>query len=67
MPIAQIDRRRPPMDVEDVAQYLGTTERQIRRLVAERRIPHAHVGRKLRFLPDRIDAWLEEQCVEAEA
>ncbi len=60
-------RRRPPMDVEATAQYLGTTERQVRRLVHERKIPHAHIGAKLRLMPDRIDAWVEAQSVEPEA
>lgn len=55
------------LTVQELAERLNTTERQCRRLVHERRIPHLHVGRKLRFDWSAIDAWLEAQAVEAEA
>lgn len=58
--------RRPPMDVAGMAVYCGTSERKIRRLVHERKVPFLHLGGKLRFLPDRVDTWLDELAVEPE-
>jgi excisionase family DNA binding protein len=46
------------VDVGGVAAYLGTSVRHVRRLVAERRIPHTKVGGLVRFKLDDIDAWL---------
>ena len=51
--------RRPLLDVNGVAHYLSVSVRHIRRLVAERRIPHHKVGHFLRFDPNDIDAWLD--------
>jgi excisionase family DNA binding protein len=47
------------LDIEGVAQHLGVTERHVRRLVAERRIPFIKWGHLLRFDPDEIVAWLD--------
>ena len=49
---------RPLVDVGGIAAYLGTSERHVRRLVAERRIPHTKVGGLVRFKLDDIDLWL---------
>jgi excisionase family DNA binding protein len=38
---------------------LAITERHIRRLVAERRIPYTKVGGRLRFNFARIQTWLD--------
>ena len=51
---------RPLMDLPAVAERLGVNHRHIRRLVAERRIPHLKWSHLLRFDPDEIDAWLRE-------
>ena len=52
---------RPPLlDAAAVAQQLGTSVRHIRRLVQERRIPHVKVGRYVRFDPNDITTWIEE-------
>ncbi len=53
------------MTIAQVAQYLGVTERHIRRLVSERRIPHVRWGRLIRFDPRKIDKWIEEAAVDA--
>ena len=42
-----------------VAERLGVSERHVRRLVAERRIPFLKWGHLLRFDPDEIDEWLQ--------
>jgi excisionase family DNA binding protein len=47
------------LDVEGVARYLSVSVRHIRRLVADRRIPHHKVGHLLRFDPAEIDVWLD--------
>lgn len=48
------------VDIRGVADRLGVTERHIRRLVAERRIPYFKWGHLLRFDPAEIDEWLED-------
>jgi len=44
--------------VADVCEYLACSERHVRQLVAENRIPHANVGRLVRFSRDQVVAWL---------
>ena len=60
------DRGRPGLGklprlltISEVAEYLGVTERHVRRLVAERRIPFVKWGHLLRFDPDEIAAWID--------
>ncbi len=60
-----VDRRRL-LDIDAVAEQLGTSVRHIRRLVQERRIPVVRVGRLVRFDPVHIDAWLDEHRSSAE-
>ncbi len=55
----------PLLDVRTVAARLGTTERHIRQLIADRRIPFFKVGRSVRFDPDIIDRWLADNEREA--
>ncbi len=38
---------------------LGVTERFVRRLVEERRIPHFKLGPMVRFDPDEVDRWVQ--------
>lgn len=45
--------------IGEVAEHLGVTERHVRRLVAERRIPFVKWGHLLRFDPDEIGPWLD--------
>jgi excisionase family DNA binding protein len=53
------------LDSVTLATRLGITERHVRRLVAERRIPFVKVGRFVRFDPAQVSAWLAEASVEA--
>lgn len=53
------------MGVGELAERLGTTERFVRRLVTERRVPFHKVGKYVRFDPNDIDDWLVERRVEA--
>ena len=55
------------LGVGELAARLGTSERFVRRLVAERRMPFLKVGRFVRFDPRDVDAWLVEHRVEAVA
>ncbi len=52
------------MDIEAVAGWLSTSTRHIRRLVAEKRIPFVKVGHFVRFDPDDIVRWIQEQKVQ---
>jgi excisionase family DNA binding protein len=58
------------IDVKDAADYLGTTERHIRRLVDEKRIPYTKLGpgrsARLRFDTAKLDTWLDEFSFEPE-
>jgi excisionase family DNA binding protein len=47
------------LDIGGVAEHLGVTERHVRRVVAERRIPFVKWGHLLRFDPDEIALWLD--------
>lgn len=43
--------------LEETADWLAVSERMVRRLVAERRIPYVKVGRYVRFRPEDVEAW----------
>jgi excisionase family DNA binding protein len=48
------------LDITALASHLGVNARHIRRLVAERRIPYIKWGHLIRFDPDEIAAWLDD-------
>ena len=52
------------LDLAEVAERLRVTERHVRRLVNERRIPFLKWGHLLRFDPVELTAWLDEARVE---
>jgi len=52
------------LSVPETAAYLNTSERFVRRLVAERRIAFHHVGRHVRFALSDLDGWLAARRVE---
>jgi excisionase family DNA binding protein len=51
------------VDIDVLAEWLATSPRHIRRLVAERRVPFVKVGHFIRFDPNDITLWIEEQKV----
>jgi excisionase family DNA binding protein len=53
----------PLLDVAALADRLGVTERFVRRLVAERRVPFVKLGKFIRFDPRDIESWLEDARV----
>ena len=52
------------LTVTETAEYLNTSERFVRRLIAERRIAFHHVGRHVRFAITDLDQWLAASRVE---
>ena len=56
----------PLLDIGTAAEKMGCSERFIRRLVQERRIPFIKLGgTKVRFLDSDLDTWIAGQRVEA--
>lgn len=54
----------PALTTEDVARLLNVSSKTIQRKVARREIPFVRLGpRTVRFDPDKIERWLEEQTV----
>jgi excisionase family DNA binding protein len=56
---------RPLLDIGAAADRLGCSERFVRRLVQERRIPFVKLGgTRVRFVDVDLDTWVEGQRVE---
>jgi excisionase family DNA binding protein len=54
--------RGPLLTADEAADYLGCTERQIRRLVTERReLPAVYVGKLLRLHKEDLDAYIADR------
>ncbi|MBB5957705.1 excisionase family DNA binding protein [Saccharothrix tamanrassetensis] len=51
--------------VPEAAQYMNTTVRFVRRLIAERRIAFHHLGRHVRLKREDVDAFIDAGRVEA--
>lgn len=49
------------LDVAAAAERLGVTQRWVRRAVSERRIASVKVGRNVRFEPEAISRYIEQQ------
>lgn len=57
---------RPLLDIRAAANRLGCSERFIRRLVQERRVPFIKLGgTRVRFAEADLDKWVTGQRVEA--
>ncbi|MEV7378400.1 excisionase family DNA-binding protein [Streptomyces lydicus] len=52
------------MDVEEVAERLGTTVRFPRRLIEERRIEYVKVGRHVRIRESVVEAYMANNTVQ---
>jgi excisionase family DNA binding protein len=48
------------LDYEELADWLNDSIRHLRRLVQEGRIPYLKVGHFVRFDPDQVRQWLED-------
>jgi excisionase family DNA binding protein len=53
------------LDVPGLADYLAVSEKFVRRLVDQRRIPFRKVGRLVRFDPAEVAQWLASCKVDA--
>jgi excisionase family DNA binding protein len=67
-PTPNLDRS-PPLpprllNVGELAERLGVTERHVRRLVHERRIPFVKWGHLVRFDPRDVAEWLDSARVD---
>jgi excisionase family DNA binding protein len=51
--------------MEQAADRLGTTQRFVRRLVAERRIPYLKIGRHVRISEDDVEEFISIARIEA--
>jgi excisionase family DNA binding protein len=51
------------LTVDQAAELLGTKERFVRRLVAERRITFVHVGRYVRIPESAVEDYIEARTV----
>jgi excisionase family DNA binding protein len=49
--------------IETLASWLGVEIVFVRRLVAERRVPFLKIGKFVRFDPDEVATWIDEQRV----
>ena len=47
------------LSTDELAEHLGVTQRHVRRLVAERRVPFLKWRRFVRFDPTEIAMWLD--------
>jgi len=54
------------LDAAEAAEYLGVTERWVRRAIKERRIPFVKLGAMVRFEPEALDRYLDSARVEPE-
>lgn len=59
------DTRQGMLDVPGLADYLAVSEKFVRRLVDQRRIPFRKVGRLVRFDPAEVAQWLASCKVDA--
>jgi excisionase family DNA binding protein len=56
---------RPLLTVDELAEFLSTTPQSIRHMIHRRQIPFIRLGeRRVRFDPDQIAAWVDEQRVD---
>jgi len=53
------------LDIKEAAERLGTTERHMRALIANRKIAYIKVGRLIRFDPSALDEWIKANTITA--
>ena len=63
-----IEPEEPPrlLDIKTLTseEWLNTTERQVRRLIADKKIPYVKVGHFVRFDPAEIRKWIDSSRVD---
>ena len=53
------------LDVDEAAEYLETTRRNIYRLTEQNRIAHHRIARRLQFTVSDLEKYIQSQRVEA--
>ncbi len=61
---AHVKKRLDLMDVHELSELVKISVSSLYTLISQKRIPHIKVGRLVRFSPDRILEWLNENKVE---
>jgi len=51
--------------VAEASQFLGLSERTVRRLTSERRIPHIRVGKLIKYTREGLEEYLREEQVRS--
>jgi len=64
--VAPSERNDPLLTVAEAGDYLGTGERFIRRLIAQRRITYVKLGKYVRLQRSTLDAFIEAGRVMSE-
>ena len=64
--LALDDRRDPLLTVAQAGDYLGTGERFVRRLIAQRRITYVKLGKYVRLQRSTLDQFIEAGRVTSE-
>ena len=64
--VAPNERNDPLLTVAQAGDYLGTGERFIRRLIAQRRIAYVKLGKYVRLQRSTLDAFIEAGRVKSE-
>lgn len=64
--VAPSERSDPLLSVAEAGDYLGTGERFIRRLIAQRRITYVKLGKYVRLQRSTLDAFIEAGRVTSE-
>jgi excisionase family DNA binding protein len=60
-PASDLVFARRPLTAAEAAEYLGVTEKWVRKHSQEGVLPFVRVGKRLvRFLPDDLDEWMRE-------
>lgn len=52
------------LSIGTLADHLDVTERFVRRLVEDNRVPYLKIGKFVRFHPDDINEWIAETRIE---
>jgi len=53
------------LTIEDAAEYMGVPVRVMRSLRETRQIPVVHLGKRIWFRPEDLDAWVTSQVEPA--
>lgn len=58
-PRSAASRLRPLLSLDDVANFLGVSQKTVRRWMLSKRLPHVRLGRVVRFRQDELLRWIE--------